>query len=89
VDENWNFEEYSKTGLRPEQIILLSTDGIWEARNRDGEMFGKEPIYDLLPNNSSLSANEILEAILGSLKNFRNGTRIEDDITLVVVKING
>jgi sigma-B regulation protein RsbU (phosphoserine phosphatase) len=88
VDENWNFEAYSKTGLRQEQIILLSTDGIWEARNRDGEMFGKEPIYDILPNNSSLSASEILEAILGSLNTFQNGTRIEDDITLVVVKIN-
>jgi sigma-B regulation protein RsbU (phosphoserine phosphatase) len=87
VDENWTFEEYSKTGLRPEQIILLSTDGIWEARNRDGEMFGKEPIYDILPNHSSSSANEILEAVLGSLNNFQNGTRIEDDITLVVVKI--
>ena len=89
VDENWNFEAYPKTGLRPGQIILLSTDGIWEARNREGEMFGKEPIYDILPNHSSLSANEILEAILGTLNTFRNGTRIEDDITLVVVKING
>ena len=88
VDENWNFKTYSKTGLRPEQIILLSTDGIWEARNRHGEMFGKKPINDILPDNSSLSANEILEAILGSLHTFQNGTRIEDDITLVVVKIN-
>ncbi len=88
VDENWNFEAYSKTGLRPGQIILLSTDGIWEARDRDGEMFGKEPIYDILLDNSSLSANEILEAIIGSLNTFQNGTRIEDDITLVVIKIN-
>jgi sigma-B regulation protein RsbU (phosphoserine phosphatase) len=88
VDENWNFEAYSKTGLRQQQIILLSTDGIWEARNRDGEMYGKEPIYDILSNDSSLSANDILETILGSLNTFQNGTKIEDDITLVVVKIN-
>ena len=88
VDENWNFQQHSKTDLRPHQIILLCTDGIRETRNRNGEMFGKQPIYDILTNNSSLSANEILQAILRSLKNFQNGTRIEDDITLVVVKIN-
>jgi sigma-B regulation protein RsbU (phosphoserine phosphatase) len=87
VDENWNFQQNSKTDLRPGQIILLHTDGIRETRNRNGEMFGKDPIYDILTNNSSLSAIEILQAILGSLKNFQNGTRIEDDITLVIVKI--
>ena len=88
VDQNWNYQENSKTDLRTDQIILLSTDGIRETRNRNGVMFGKEPIYDILTNNSSLSANEILQAILESLKNFQNGTRIEDDITLVIVKIN-
>ena len=87
VDENWKFRENIKTDLRPDQIILLSTDGIRETRNRNGEMFGKKPIYDILRNNSSLSASEILEAILGSLNTYQNGTRIEDDITLVIVKI--
>ena len=28
------------------QIIFLSTDGIWEARNQQGEMFGRERIFD-------------------------------------------
>ncbi len=37
----------------------------------------------------SWKASEILEAILGSLNTFQNGTRIEDDITLPVVKIKG
>jgi sigma-B regulation protein RsbU (phosphoserine phosphatase) len=30
------------------QIIFLSTDGIWEARNKEGEMFGKEPILNAI-----------------------------------------
>jgi sigma-B regulation protein RsbU (phosphoserine phosphatase) len=87
VDENWVFEDNLKTGLSKGQIILLSTDGIWEARNPRGEMFGKGPIFHILQKNSSSSANEILETILDSLNRFQKNAKIEDDITLVVIKI--
>jgi len=87
VDKNWKVKAYTKTALKNGQIIFLSTDGIWEARNLQGEMFGKEPIYDIIRSNSSLSASEILNAMIESLKSFQNGARIEDDITLVIIKI--
>jgi serine phosphatase RsbU (regulator of sigma subunit) len=50
-------------------------------------MFGKERIYDIIRKNASLSAQEIINLILGSLKSFQQGAQIEDDITLVVIKI--
>ena len=81
------FKAYTKTALHKGQIIFLSTDGIWESCNPKREMFGKQPIYDLIRKNSSLSANKILKAILESLKHFQQGAKIEDDITLVVIKI--
>ena len=87
VMEDSVFKAYTKTDLRNGQIIFLSTDGIWESRNQKREMFGKKPIYDLIRKNSALSANEILNAILESLKQFQQGAKIEDDITLVVIKI--
>jgi serine phosphatase RsbU (regulator of sigma subunit) len=87
VDENWVFEDNLKTDLAKGQIILLGTDGIWEARNPRGEMFGKEPIFQILQNNSSLRANEILNTILDALNRFQKNAKIEDDITLVVIKI--
>ena len=49
--------------------------------------FRKEPIYDIIRNNSSLSANEILNAMIETLKSFQKGAKIEDDITLVIIKI--
>ena len=87
VEKNWNVKAHTITALQNGHIIFLSTDGIWEARNPQGEMFGKEPIYDIIRNNSSLSANEILNAMTASLKSFQQGAKIEDDITLVIVKI--
>jgi serine phosphatase RsbU (regulator of sigma subunit) len=87
VMEDSVFKAYTKTALRKGQIIFLSTDGIWESRNPKREMFGKKPIYDIIRKNSSLNANEILNAMLESLKHFQKGAKIEDDITLVVIKI--
>ena len=87
VMEDCNYKEYKKATLEKGQLILLSTDGIWEARNNKGEMFGKEPIYDIIRNNSSSSANEILDTIFNSLKNFHKGSKVEDDLTVVIIKI--
>jgi hypothetical protein len=87
IDEDWKSEEYSKTDLIPGQLIFMSTDGIWEALNPQGDMFGKERILDIIRKNSSLSANQMIETMLGSLKRFQQGAQIEDDITLVMIKI--
>ena len=88
VMEDSIFKTYTKTAIRTGQIIFLSTDGIWEAFNQKGEMFGKERIYDIIRQNSSSSADEIINIMIDSLKNFQQGAQIEDDITMVVVKIN-
>ena len=87
VVEDWKFAEYSKTALKEGQIIFLCTDGLKEARNSSGEMFGQEPIYDIIRKNASSRANEILSELLKSLDKFLVGNKLEDDVTLVVVKI--
>ena len=88
VDGNWNFNAHEKEGFPGGRIIFLGTDGVWEVRNRSGEMLGKEPIRDTIRKNSSSSAEQILEAIFTTLDDFIGHARIEDDITSVVVKIN-
>jgi len=87
VDEEWNYKEYTKSDLNKGQIIFLSTDGIWEAFNQEDEMFGKERIYNIIRKNSSLSADEIINIMIESLKRFQQGAQIKDDITMVVIKI--
>jgi sigma-B regulation protein RsbU (phosphoserine phosphatase) len=88
IDENYQFEVNKKTGLSKGQIIILSTDGIWEARNRKGELFGKDRFYSLIRKNAILDATSILNVIIGKIKEFQNGFKIEDDITLVVIKVD-
>ena len=69
------------------QIILLGTDGIWEAQNRNGRRMGKEPIRELLREHAAESAPDILQSVFDGLREFQQGVRREDDITAVVVKI--
>jgi sigma-B regulation protein RsbU (phosphoserine phosphatase) len=67
--------------------IAIGTDGIWEAFNGDGEMYGKERFNSIIRKNANAEANEILNAIYSDVDNFRSGLKPEDDITLVVIKI--
>jgi sigma-B regulation protein RsbU (phosphoserine phosphatase) len=86
VFEDAEFEEKNRE-LIPGQVIIIATDGIWEARNPDGKMFGKDRIYQIIRQNASASANEIQNAVLESLEGFRKDAKLEDDLTLVVIKI--
>ncbi len=88
VDGSWHFKANGKAWSSGGGIIFLGTDGVWEVRNRNGEMLGKDPICDTIRKNSSSSAKRILEEIFTTLDDFIGGARIEDDITAAVVKIN-
>jgi len=89
VSDGFKYAENHKTGLRNDQIIAIGTDGIWEAFNRDGEMFGKARYQDIIKKNADKSAEEILNAVYHELSEFTLGKKSEDDITLVIAKVNG
>lgn len=86
VFEDTEFKEAHRK-IAAGQIIVMATDGIWEARNPNGEMFSKDRIYKIIRQNVSASANEIQNSIFDSLKRFQKEARLEDDLTLVVIKI--
>lgn len=81
------FEENERTGLTPGQIIVLATDGVWEARNKEGGMFGKKRLYDIVRRNRNAVAEDILGECFQSLEEFQTGAVREDDITMVAIKI--
>jgi sigma-B regulation protein RsbU (phosphoserine phosphatase) len=80
------YQQNSINGLEKGQVLLIGTDGLWETQNTSGEMFGKERLKDLISKHAGRSAEEIITLVIDSLAAFRNSTRQDDDITLVVVK---
>jgi sigma-B regulation protein RsbU (phosphoserine phosphatase) len=87
IDENLQFVQYQKSGLKKGQVLLLSTDGLWETQNPSGRMFGKNKIWDIIRQKHDSSARQILDAIVVELERFRQSQEPEDDVTLVVIKV--
>ena len=69
-------------------VLVCYTDGITEAMNVDNKDFSKDRIIEILEKNAKLSAHEIGQMIMTELEMFTKGTKIHDDITLIVLKRN-
>ena len=68
--------------------VVLYTDGISEAVNPAGELFGEERLYDViraLPLD--LSARQAADRIFAALQAFLDGEEPRDDITLMVLRV--
>jgi sigma-B regulation protein RsbU (phosphoserine phosphatase) len=87
VDKYCQYENGRAEELSKGSIILVGTDGVWEARNESGQMFGRRAINDIIRRHSADGAGDIMEAIFSQIKDFRESEHPEDDETLVVVKL--
>jgi sigma-B regulation protein RsbU (phosphoserine phosphatase) len=87
IDSDYNYASDRMEGLEKGQIIVLGTDGIWEAQNQEGKMFGKKSICRLIRENADAEADVLIDVIIDSLDHFRDGFNLQDDVTLIVVKI--
>ena len=86
VDETTAFNTRRMPAPATGQVIAIGTDGIWEARNADGDVFGKKRLQEVIRTHAGGSAREIQAAVFEAVAAFRGQQRQEDDITLVVVK---
>ncbi len=87
VDKYCQYEKRRIEGFSSGGIIVIGTDGVWEARNDSGQMFGRTAIKDIIREHSAAGADDIIETIFSQIKKFRNASQPEDDETLVVIKL--
>jgi serine phosphatase RsbU (regulator of sigma subunit) len=66
--------------------LVLFTDGVSEAMDGNGELFGEERIEELVADSRDLDANSLQHAIVDASTSFGGG-ELEDDVTLVVVRV--
>ncbi len=73
--------------LRDGDILVIGTDGLWEARDPQGEMFSVERVRQLLATWHHKTAEEICETLLSRVKSFTAREELEDDTTLMILKV--
>ncbi len=84
VADDFEFVQFEEPLQTPGSIIILGTDGIWEAANEAGEQFGKERLKESVRHHAAQSASEIVQAVLDELHAFV--PKPQDDVTLVIIK---
>lgn len=70
--------------------VVLFTDGVTEARNKFGQMFGYQKFYDLLKSHSEIQGGVLNQIVFDTVRNWSGrGDQFEDDITLLILDLNG
>jgi sigma-B regulation protein RsbU (phosphoserine phosphatase) len=72
--------------LESDDVFIVYTDGIPEARNTEKEEFGFDRTKAVIKENYDKTAEEIKEAILKALREFVGDAKQHDDTTFMVIK---
>jgi sigma-B regulation protein RsbU (phosphoserine phosphatase) len=87
IDAAVVYEEQSFGPVRPGQVVVLGTDGIWEALDDGGRYYGRERLMAAVRAAATGTAQEIATAVRRDLDAFRRGQSPRDDVTLVIIKV--
>jgi serine phosphatase RsbU (regulator of sigma subunit) len=82
---DFTYEEES-TPLEPGDTLVIYSDGVPEAMNKNGELFGEERLASVLADSRSDAPEAIIERIVAAIKEYAGTTPQSDDVTIVVVK---
>jgi phosphoserine phosphatase RsbU/P len=86
IIEETEFEQAGPVQIEGGDLVVIGTDGIWEARNAARELFGKDRLRDVVRSNAGRTAQEVYDAVVAAVREFQADAAQEDDITLVVIK---
>ncbi len=75
--------------LKPGDLLFIYSDGLTEAKNPRGELFGDERVRNFLKRYSDESPNMIVMRLYRSVKLFTGGRGLRDDLSLVAIRFKG
>jgi serine phosphatase RsbU (regulator of sigma subunit) len=83
--------DYQETTLQlaPGDKVILYTDGIVEAMNKEEEIFGFERLLEVVQGAQSMSSEFLLREILGHVNEFADGVDQHDDLTVIAISVTG
>jgi sigma-B regulation protein RsbU (phosphoserine phosphatase) len=88
---NTLFQRSTRLGrvqLNSGDVLVFYSDGLTEAMNRNEEQFGEDRLVATLEGVDGLDAAAVRERILARVSTFLDGVPPQDDMTIVVVRVN-
>ncbi|HXW06696.1 MAG TPA: SpoIIE family protein phosphatase [Vicinamibacterales bacterium] len=78
----------SEVAIEAGDLLFFYTDGLVEAENETGEMFGADRLQALLADEHEQHIDTVLERAEGAIRTFRGRAEPFDDATLMALRIN-
>ena len=86
--DGMRYKEY-EIQLQPGAKIFLYTDGVPEATDADGELFGTERMLEALNSDQTASPEQVLKNVRGCVDAFVKEAEQFDDLTMLCVEYKG
>ena len=74
--------------FQPGDVLVIVSDGVSEAEDPAGDMFGEERVAQLAAAHAHDSETDIHDRIIEDVTRFRDGVPQGDDMTLIVAKVS-
>ncbi len=87
VDEELFHVSLRRRRVGPGDTVVLLTDGIVEATDLTGEMFGKDRVTEILQANRSSDPQEIVDQIVRQSEQFSQDKEPADDRTILAMRV--
>ncbi len=83
--------EYDEFTFRakPGDLFVFFSDGILDARNRAGEMFGRQRAEQIVSRCAEVSADCVVDSLFKAVAEHAVGVEAFDDQTVVAIKVKG
>jgi serine phosphatase RsbU (regulator of sigma subunit) len=75
--------------MHPGDLLMVYSDGLTEAGNPAGEMFGEERVKEIVLKEASAGPAQLQKAMLAAVEGFTRGHTQSDDITIVIMQRTG
>jgi phosphoserine phosphatase RsbU/P len=83
--------EYDEVNFKakPGDMFVLFSDGILDARNKAGDLFGRRRLDHVVTANCGASADTLVKAIFAAVAQHTAGEEAFDDQTVVAIRVKG
>jgi sigma-B regulation protein RsbU (phosphoserine phosphatase) len=88
VEPNQRYTEHT-LDLRPQDFVLLYTDGVVEAMDFEGKMFGRRRLFNALRQYGTQPPDQALGNIRWDVRRFVGLAEQSDDLTMVGLRVRG
>jgi len=80
------FVHQTKVPLNTGDVVVFYTDGITEAENIDGVLYGQQRLCEVIQQNGPKTAQQIQQAVIEDVRQFIGKQKVFDDMTLLILK---